>query len=338
MSDSAIMRSLTLLADLWTDSRIGGWINGLVYSATQELLPTARNIIGSMPERYILDTNAILDNPEVLALSAGKRVIIPQAVMDELGQARMRGARDGLRGSLNSALRKGAHIARDPDASAIAKIVSDPRARGLAGADLSIAALAIDYAARMGPSAVAVVTRDRGLSSFLSSHGISSRPPVEFLKDPSLGQPDKEIQSHTQVLLYRRWAYVLLSAVFGFAGSLLGNFAYSHLRYLAQTFHIWGVSIAVFLVGIFLYWVRERFRLGYGVFESAIGVIMASASVPAGFDYSQLNVTFGIRILSGLYVIVRGLDNIGKGSEGTTIAPYWKRIFLPQDSDSETPQ
>jgi hypothetical protein len=82
MSALAMMCSLTLLADLWTERRIGCWINRLVSSATQELLPRARNIISSMPERYIrniLDTNAILDNPEVLALRAGNRVIIPQS-------------------------------------------------------------------------------------------------------------------------------------------------------------------------------------------------------------------------------------------------------------------
>jgi hypothetical protein len=87
------------------------------------------------------------------------------------------------------------------------------------------------------------------------------------------------------------------------------------------------VLVAVPCIGIALYWVRERFRLLYGIFEFFVGVTMACKSLLPHLDTSGGNLTFGIKVLAGLYVAVRGLDNIGKGCEGTRLQPYWKRIF-----------
>jgi predicted nucleic acid-binding protein len=285
-------------------------------------------MIGRMPERYILDTNVIIQNPEVLAVSGSKRVVIPKAVVAELGRAKIRGAKEGLRDSLATAISRGAHVA-EPKASEVERIASDPEARGLGGADLSIAALALDYAARMGKSAVVVITRDRLLSLFLSSKEIKTGTILDFLGDASLGKPDEEVESIARQVVRKQKTYLALSIILGFLASLFGNFTYSHLPYLIQTFHVWGVVIAVPIIGIALYWARERFRLFYGTFECLIGLIMAWSSLLPKFDHSELNLGFGIKLLGGLYVIVRGLDNVGKGIEGTRMEVLWKRIFRP---------
>lgn len=46
------------------------------------------------------------------------------------------------------------------------------------------------------------------------------------------------------------------------------------------------------------------------------------------FDYSKLGAVEVIQVLGGLYVMVRGLDNVGKGTEGTRLEQFWKKIFL----------
>jgi len=36
-----------------------------------------------------------------------------------------------------------------------------------------------------------------------------------------------------------------------------------------------------------------------------------------------------LQVLGGIYIMVRGLDNVGKGIVGTTAAQTWSRIFGP---------
>lgn len=81
------------------------------------------------------------------------------------------------------------------------------------------------------------------------------------------------------------------------------------------------------MLGIGLYWYRERFRLSYGIFEFIVGVIMTYYIFFPNFDYSKLGPVEAIQILGGLYVMVRGLDNVGKGTEGTRIEQLWKKLF-----------
>jgi hypothetical protein len=42
---------------------------------------------------------------------------------------------------------------------------------------------------------------------------------------------------------------------------------------------------------------------------------------------STLDVASGLQVLGGLYVVVRGLDNVGNGLKGTRYEPNWRRIF-----------
>ena len=110
-----------------------------------------------MADRYIIDSNVVLQYPEVLAMAAGKKLVIPQAVLEELQHVRLRGVQRGVQDVIAEAIEKGAHVASVPASVKQEPIASDGAAQRLSGADIAIARIAIDYAERMGPKSVCVV-------------------------------------------------------------------------------------------------------------------------------------------------------------------------------------
>jgi hypothetical protein len=68
--------------------------------------------------------------------------------------------------------------------------------------------------------------------------------------------------------------------------------------------------------GLALYAIRARFPVGYGVGELVIGSLATINVFFPTFDDQGLNRAAWLQVLAGLYVMVRGLDNIGEGLEG----------------------
>jgi hypothetical protein len=280
-----------------------------------------------MADRYIIDTNVVLQYPEVLAMAAGKKLVIPQAVLEELQHARLRGVQRGVQDVISEAIEKGAHVAPAPASIKQEPIASDRAAQRLSGADIAIARIAIDYAERTRPKSVCVVTADRALVEFLGSRGISAISGSQFLAEPSIGKVDKAIEVTAKQIISKQRRYLIISFALGIASALIGNFAFSNLQHLIATISIWGTLIALPVLGIGLYWYRERFRLAYGVFEFIIGLFMTYYVFFPNFDYSKIGPVETIQVLGGLYVMVRGLDNVGKGTEGTRLEQLWKKLF-----------
>ena len=280
-----------------------------------------------MTDRYIIDTNVLLQYPEVLASARGKRLLIPQAVLKELQSARVLAGRSELQGTVAEALRQGVHIAALPGATEIERIASDATAQGLGGADIDIAVLAIEYVKKMGSNKVCVITADRTLAKFLSSKGIQSVTGPQFLSEQVIGKADIGILNSAKKAVSKQKRYLVISLFLGIGASLLGNMAFAHYRLIIDTFPVWGTVIGLPGLGIVLYWYRQHFRFSYGVFEFFVGAIMSYYVFVPSFDYSRLSTATALQVIGGLYVMVRGLDNIGKGTMGSWIESFWRRWF-----------
>jgi uncharacterized membrane protein len=63
------------------------------------------------------------------------------------------------------------------------------------------------------------------------------------------------------------------------------------------------------------------------VAEAIFGLVATLSVFIPHFDYSKLNTVGVLQVMAGLYVIVRGLDNIDTGLKGTRFEPYWRSIF-----------
>ncbi|MCK4505018.1 MAG: twitching motility protein PilT [Candidatus Aegiribacteria sp.] len=280
-----------------------------------------------MAKRYIIDTNVLIQYPHILARAGSKKIVIPRAVLDELS-TRGRGKRtNGITDLIGGAVSAGVRIVNSPQDIKGEMLPSDRNAQRLTGADFDIARIAIKYAEERGQDVPCVVTGDRALACFLSTRGIRAITGSEFLGESKNERLDKKIEKSANDVVSSQKRYLAISFVLGIATSLLGTLAYSNVQRIVSTVSIWGTMVAIPLLGIYLFWYREKFRLSYGVFEFFVGVIIACYVFFPTFNYSVLSVTDGIKILGGLYVIVRGLDNIGKGVEGTRVESIWKRIF-----------
>jgi hypothetical protein len=96
----------------------------------------------------------------------------------------------------------------------------------------------------------------------------------------------------------------------------LGFLAAPESRRIVATISIWGTCAVILGAGLALYAIRGRFRVGYGVGELVIGSLATINVFFPTFDYQGLNRAAWLQVLAGLYVMVRGLDNIGEGLEG----------------------
>ncbi len=204
---------------------------------------------------------------------------------------------------------------------------SDRNAQRLTGADFDIARIAISYAERQGEEVPCVVTNDRALSYFLASRNITSMTGIEFINESKGDFLNKEIEEKAEKAVSSQKRYLKASFVLGGLASLVANIVYSNIEVLVSTITVWGAMMGLPVLGLILFWYRENFRLSYGVFECCIGVIMSYYVLFPTFDYSSLGVKEGIQILGGLYAMVRGLDNIGKGVIGTRLETLWLKVF-----------
>ena len=102
------------------------------------------------------------------------------------------------------------------------------------------------------------------------------------------------------------------------------------LDFLLTSVPKWITFILVPIVGLFFYWWRQNHSLSYGMLEF-FGGAYAAIRVISGlnYDYTKMGLAELSVVGGGIYIIVRGLDNIGKGLEKNErpIFKYWKRLF-----------
>ncbi|EFX6554560.1 twitching motility protein PilT [Shigella flexneri] len=280
-----------------------------------------------MPSRYIIDTNVLLQHPEILSRAGNRKLVIPRAVMHELSYRGKSNKWSDITDLVASSIPAGVLIVEAPEKIKNDIFQSDRNAQRLTGADFDIARIAISYAERQGEEVPCVVTNDRALSYFLASRNITSMTGIEFINESKGDFLNKEIEEKAEKAVSSQKRYLKASFVLGGLASLVANIVYSNMEVLVSTITVWGTMMGLPVLGLILFWYRENFRLSYGVFECCIGVIMSYYVLFPTFDYSSLGVKEGIQILGGLYAMVRGLDNIGKGVIGTRLETLWLKVF-----------
>jgi hypothetical protein len=121
----------------------------------------------------------------------------------------------------------------------------------------------------------------------------------------------------------RRQSISTVSALV-FAG--VGVLAWDHIEEIVRTATVWGSLAALVILGTCLYALRGRFRLTYGVAELTIGFLTAAKVFAPTFNFGTVGWRDLLSILAGLYVVVRGLDNVGKALEATSYESAWRRF------------
>lgn len=198
--------------------------------------------------------------------------------------------------------------------------------REVAETDLRLTALAKAYASDhpheevwlslFGKAAAGVANRlgVRGASPYLVRNAIKTA-----MKHESLSLSIRDFRRRRTAARLLWLSVVIASLVVGFKA--LGT-----LRQAAFLVNPWLAGAGALVVGFGLFVFRGQSRMHYGLFEAAFGCMLAAmAFLPNGpgdvVTFSRL-----FQAMGGVYIIVRGLDNMAIGSRGTPYERWWEHF------------
>lgn len=255
----------------------------------------------------ILDSGAIVERPEILAHAGAGDLLIPEAVIEDIRGREARGLRGDLQDLLERAIEAGAVVAPSTDGG--------------------IAELAFRCAEDSGAGNVRVVTTDRRLARLLASKGVASVSADRLLAELSTASADAGIEQVARRIVSAQRRHLAAGLAISVAATGVAILVERNHQLIFHTAPDWIVPIALLLAGLLFFWWRERDHLSYGLFEVMVGLLIASQSIvtlPAPYELSTAK---SIQLVGGLYVMVRGFDNIDRSIEDTRLGGRWKRLF-----------
>lgn len=256
---------------------------------------------------YILDAGAIVQRPEILAHAGAGDLLIPQAAIDDIADREERGLSGDLERLLDRAIEAGAVVAPPTDGD--------------------MAELALKCVAENGPENVRVVTTDRRLIRLLASKGVTSIGVKKLLSEQATAPSDAGLERAARRIVSAQRRNLAFGFAIAIVATVLAVLVVRNHQLIFHTAPNWIVPIALLAAGLLFFWWRERARLSYGLFEVMIGLLISSQSIvmlPATYELSTAK---SIQLVGGLYVMVRGLDNIDRSVEGTRFGDWWRRLF-----------
>ena len=285
--------------------------------------------------KYILDASAILDEPEILAVSKTRNLVIPQSVIDELIFKDISNSRMNISGLIDQAIELGAIITDDTRSSTINLDYEAPDVPRLSSSEIEVLKLAVSEAKKLeNDTFITVVTMNRALGKYLSkTKGIRWLEPDHFFREIKADPLDQQVLSSAQSFSREQIFSLTLSITAAFilflTGYALWNWASenNNIIRLIKLVPYSYIIIILPLLGFLLYWCRQRYRLVYGTLEFLVGTLTSFYVFYPTFDYASLSIIQSMQILGGLYIMVRGLDNFGKGLNGTKYEEFWTNIF-----------
>ncbi len=264
---------------------------------------------------YILATSALLRNPVMLAHSSTRKLVIPTAVKREIGHRfRGPGGQDIL-AVIESA--KKVEFIDAPSSGPQTKDVWD-----FGDANEAVIRIAAELSAKF---TVVVVTQSSILRRRLEDLGIASLKSQDVLNEWSADSLDKGTQKSANAFDSKQLAMVLASGTGGIVVAALAIFAFHFRSYFIAKFTAVGAVLLLCSFSFILFWFRQKQRLPYGAAEWFVGAVMVSQSQYLTTSSGML--VQGIQIIGGLYAMVRGLDNFGKGLQRTKYGELWEKRF-----------
>lgn len=216
---------------------------------------------------------------------------------------------------------KGGHV----QIQTLSTIPSIQRTNKLSRTDIELITLAQEIQGQ--GEEVVIASEDRRVGEAAASLGIAyiRLNGLEELmsKDTEI---DQKINREAKSLLSLQKRELIVGFLSGFIANLLATLLWTHIDVVVATVTVWGTISAILCLGILMYTLRGRFRLHYGVFEFLFGIFIATKVFWPDFNYDKIKPTDILQVVGGIYVMVRGQDNIGKALQGTRFSPLWKRF------------
>lgn len=183
---------------------------------------------------------------------------------------------------------------------------------------------------------------DKAPRFFLIGNDSDSLAPGEEarISHPEYESPRDELRDEETFEFARAYGKAIIWGMSATFGRFFLNLVIAYIAFLAALFfanalfqkpsdyNSVAVVVAVLALGILIYLWRERAKLSYGLFEVIVGIAIAynvfaeNASAPETPSTAAI-----LQFAAGLYVIVRGMDNVGKSLSGTIVERPWRSIF-----------
>lgn len=268
----------------------------------------------------ILDTNIIINYPELLSnKKANTKVLIPTEVIEEIYQLKNPRHKD-LLDLINKASEK-EYIRITDTESPIEKISG----RSIVGqTDFTI----LGYAKFLQEqkNEVVLATDDRRLQEIAKSNNIQTYSSSDLMyyfasnstNNTEIKDDAKKIENS------ERWS-ILINIVIAILAIIVVIFIIRNFQeYLdVLTNIVWIILLIIF--GFLLFEIREKRRQLYGFLEVGFAILTIVLIFYPNLILS--NFDFYLKICAGLYVMVRGLDNLYKGSENRRLGTVLKKLF-----------
>jgi len=88
------------------------------------------------------------------------------------------------------------------------------------------------------------------------------------------------------------------------------------------------IALVVTVVAIiYLFFLRKMKRLAYGLIELIIGLLMIVSIIAFPTESINGGLLDVPKLFGGIYIVIRGLDNIEKGIKSPNVLKNWEKIF-----------
>jgi hypothetical protein len=277
-------------------------------------------------KKIILDTNILIQWPGILAKKReGTQFVISSSPLQELTEfTTMRAEGKTLLDLISQSMTAGLTVTHQNRTT-----LADQRSLGLSRVDLDVAASAFELQ-NQGLD-VAIATDDRVLLQYARLHALKTKT----LKDLR-AEFGEDTDSNSQIALSAANVVSIqnrslaLGVLIGIAVSLTVAVVWINFVFIVNTIRIWGLVLGLLITGVALYWFRGRNRLAYGIAEFLVGVCTGIMIFLPDYNLAKITGRSFFQLLAALYVMVRGLDNIGKALSGTRCHAAWKCLFGDQ--------
>jgi hypothetical protein len=281
-------------------------------------------------QHFILDTNIIIRSPDILAKGDKyTRFVIPASVISELASFQSRRSGEQILDLVKNAVKQGVYLLELPFTEVLVKSQLDSIDR--LDTDINTVKAVEYYIKQIVPENkedVYFVTEDIILAKYTRSLGIKTIGLTTLInKLKNLSVTNQDIERSAFSIITRQRRELITGIVWGVIISILGNLFIAKFDVVVNTINIWGTIALIPISSVILYWFRSKNRLFYGITEFLFGFVSTLRVFFPNFSYSLLDTTDFIQIAGSLYIMVRGMDNIGKGLKGTRFEIAWERRF-----------
>ena len=198
--------------------------------------------------------------------------------------------------------------------------------------DTDIISVALLYSEK--GETVKIATLDQLIQKFALEKQIDvlGSQQVETLLDNFKMPENKDSSIQSDIVSYEKKEKrtLWLGIIIGIAVAVVAFVIYQNAEKIFSTINVWGTIVLIILIGVSLFVFREKNRLSYGVFEFLVGVIaIILLFQPSKFNLSTIdfNLDFNVKLLGGLYIMVRGQDNIVKAIKDTKAGLFLRDKF-----------